>query len=404
MRYHELSILTQREFPNNARTAGFGWLVRAGYLSRENTWLPLGKQALARLRQLSEQPSFFSWLDLPLLTHEGEIYFPFADGTLEIAHCPACGYAMQRELAQTHKTPFSQEPPQPLEKVSTPACNTIEALANYLNVPKEKTAKALMFTRLQDGQFIFVVVRGDTTLSEAKLKNAIGDFRLATPEEILRRGAVPGYASPLGIHDALIVVDDLIPHSPNLVAGANEEGYHLKNVNCGRDYTPDKIVDLTLPQAGEACPHCQSALEIIPAELVATGGTIFFEKILRALAEAHHDERGLTFPLSAAPFDVYLMHIPGRESDTLATTQAIYEQLKAAGLSILLDDRDERAGVKFNDADLIGCPLRITVGEKNLKEGLVELKWRRTGEQTQVPLANLGETIHHLFHERNTPK
>lgn len=403
MRYRQLSIQTQREFPNNARTPGFGWLVRAGYLSRENVLLPLGEQAIARLRQLAGEPSFFARLALPVLSNGEETYFPFSDGSLEIVNCPACGYVSRREIAKTHKTPFSHEAPFPIEKVSTPECNTIEALANFLGIPKEKTAKALMFTRLEDGQFVFVVVRGDMTLSETKLKNAVGDFRLATPEEILGAGAVPGYASPVGLQNALIVVDELIPHSPNLVAGANETGYHLRNVNCGRDYTPDLVTDLTLAQPGERCPTCQAELSLSSADLLATRSDFFFEKILRALAETHHDDRGLAFPPSAAPFNVYLMHIPGRELDTAAIAQDIFIRLQNAGLSVLFDDRDERAGVKFNDADLIGCPVRVTVGEKNLKEGQVELKWRKSGEQNLVSLEHLSEVIRQRLAEI-TPK
>lgn len=143
-----------------------------------------------------------------------------------------------------------------MEKVLTPECPTIEALAIFLNIPKEKTAKALMFTRTTDGKFIFVVVRGDMTLSEAKLKNAVDEVRLATPEEIAKSGAAAGYASPIGLKDALIVVDDLIPQSPNLVAGANETGYHLLHTNCGRDYTPELVADLVLANAGDACSNC----------------------------------------------------------------------------------------------------------------------------------------------------
>ncbi|MGC8855953.1 MAG: proline--tRNA ligase [Anaerolineae bacterium] len=399
MRYRQLSIQTQREFPNNARTPGFGWLVRAGYISREQVLLPLGEQAIARLRQMAAKPSFFHRLALPVLSHGEETYFPFSDGALEIMYCPVCGSVSRREIAKAHKTPFSDETPLPIEKVSTPECNTIESLASFLNIPKEKTAKALMFTRLEDGQFVFVVVRGDMTLSEAKLKSVVGDFRLATPEEILRAGAVPGYASPVGLQKALIVVDDLIPRSPNLVAGANEAGYHLRNVNCGRDYLPHLVADLTLAQAGDRCPRCQTGLSLLPAELLATRNDFFFEKILRALAETHHDDRGLTFPPSAAPFDVYLMHIPGRELDTAAIAQDVFIRLENAGLTVLFDDRDERAGVKFNDADLIGCPLRVTVGEKNLKEGQVELKWRKSGEQNLVSLEDLSEFIRKRFTE-----
>jgi prolyl-tRNA synthetase len=291
-----------------------------------------------------------------------------------------------------------------MEKVLTPDCNTIESLANFLNIPKEKTAKALMYTRLSDGKFIFVVVRGDMQASEAKLKTQVGDIRAATVEEIIQEGAVPGYASAIGLalsrveglEEALIVVDDLIPQSVNLVAGANEAGYHLKNTNYGRDYSAEIIADLIQAKEGDACIQCGNPLSVLPAivlgdrnPLQGTGGHPNAENILLALAETYHDAKGLTLPSPTAAFDVYLMHVPGRELDTRATAEELYNALQSAGKSVLFDDRDERAGVKFNDADLIGCPVRVTVGEKGLKEGMVELKRRTSKENRLVPLSGL---------------
>ncbi len=393
MRYRDLSIQTQREFPNNARTQGFGWLVRAGYLTRENQLLPLGDQVLNWLRASSSHPSFLLHLSLPLLSNPDETYFPLSTGSTEIVNCPACNFTARREIAPFRKTPFSQEAPLPLEKVLTPECPTIEALANFLNLPKEKTAKALMFTRAADGRFVFVVVRGDMTLSEAKLSQVVGEVRLATPEEVAQSGAAAGYASPVGLQDALIVVDDLIPQSPNLVAGANEAGYHLLHTNCGRDYTPEVVADLVLADAGAACPQCGSPFSLQRAEVLAARSEFHFEEILLALAETHHDDKGLTLPPSAAPFQVYLMQVPGKELDTRAKAEEIYAALQNAGITVLFDDRDERAGVKFNDADLIGCPVRITVGERGLKEGKVEVKPRRGGENQLVLLEQIMEEI-----------
>ncbi len=384
MKYQNLHIQTQREFPNNARTAGFGWLVRAGYLTRENEILPLGKHFIERLQNLSTNPSFFSLLAFPFLQNEHETFFALETGSTEIAHCASCNYTERIELAQFRKTPFSQEEQLPTEKVLTPECSTIESLANFLNIPKEKTAKALMYTRISDNQFVFVVVRGDMQMSESKLKNTVGDIRMATAEEISNAGAAAGYASPVGLNTkrAVIVVDDLISQSPNLAAGANETGYHLLNTNCGRDYSPAIVADLIQAKAGDACVNCGNLLSTFATLYLATRSIFNFENILLALAENHHDEKGLTFSKSAAAFDVYLMQIPGKQLDTRAKAEEIYGQLQAAGISVLFDDRDERAGVKFNDADLIGCPMRITVGEKNLKEEMVEIK-ERTGKENQ---------------------
>ena len=397
MKYQELHLQTQREFPNNARTPGFGWLVRAGYISRENELLPLGRQALSRLQDLSGSPSFLQRLAIPLLQNEHETFFPISTGGLEVIHCGACHYTERRELARFRKSPHSTEGMLPVEKVSTPGCHTIESLAGFLNIPKERTAKALMYTRPADGQFIFVVVRGDMTLSEAKLRDKTGEVRLATAAEIVMAGAAAGYASPLGLNNALIVVDDLIPVSPNLAAGANEDGYHLLNTNYGRDYSAAILADLVEAGDGDACPQCGEPLSAVPAVSLADRGELNFGNILLALAETHHDDKGLTLPISAAPFDVYLMHIGGREMDTRAAAGEIYSSLQAAGISVLFDDRDERAGVKFNDADLTGCPVRITVGEKNLKEGLVELKPRKADKSQLIPRTDVSLQVSGLL-------
>jgi prolyl-tRNA synthetase len=389
MKYTDLNIQTQREFPNNARTQGFGWLVRAGYLTRENEILPLGEQAIAHLQKLSAKADFFSLLSLRTVASDHEVFFPLSTGDIEVAHCAACKYTERIELANFKKTPLPREEERPLEKILTPECHTIEALANFLNIPKEKTAKALMFTRISDGKFVFVVVRGDMTLSEAKLRNAVGEIKLADTEAVQRSGAEAGFASPIGLQDALIVVDDLIPQSQNLVAGANEAEHHLKHTNYGRDYTAEVVADLVLAQAGDKCASCGNSLSVQPSIGLATRSEFGFKNILSALAETHHDDKGLTLPLAASPFGVYLMHVPGKTMDTAAKAEEIYNALQGAGISVLFDNRDDRAGVKFNDADLIGCPVRITVGEKGLKDGMIELKPRKEKENEVVPLETL---------------
>ncbi len=376
MKYRDLQIQTQREAPNNARTEGFSFLVRAGYLTRENAPTKLGEYVLDHLRKLSHDSSFLFDHSLPIISNEIETFFPIQSGSIEIIHCSSCKYTERLELARFAKTALPQEGQLPLERVLTPDCNTIESLASFLNIPKEKTAKALMYTRVSDNKFIFVVVRGDMQLSEAKLRQNVGNVRAATAEEIAKSGAAAGYASPIGLKDALIVVDDLIPQSRNLVAGANETGYHLKNTNYGRDYSAEIIADLIQAKAGDACSNCGNPLSVLSSIILAAHKEYQFENILLALAETHHDEKGLTLTHPAAPFDAYLMHVPGKEMDTRTKAEEIYNALQNVGISVLFDDRDERAGVKFNDADLIGCPVRVTVGEKSLKEGMVELKVR----------------------------
>ncbi len=397
MRFRELYIETQRQTPSNARTDGFAFLVRAGYLSRENALTPLGEYAVNHLRELSKDESFLFHLSLQIIGNNDETFFPIKFGSMEVARCAECGYAERVELARFGKTVFSPEEPLPLEKVLTPDCNTIESLANFLGVPKEKTAKALMFTRLSDSKFIFVVVRGDMQLSDAKLKKLVGDVRPATAGEIAKSGAAAGYASPIGLKDALIAVDDLIPQSANLVAGANETGYHLKSTNYDRDYSAEIVDDLVQVKAGDVCSNCGKPLSVLAVEPIRKQNKFYFENILLALAESHHDDKGLTLPKFAAPFDVYLMHVPGKEMDTRAKAEELYKSLEDAGLSVLFDDRDERAGVKFNDADLIGCPVRVTVGEKNLKDGMVELKPRKDPKNQLVLEEQLIEELKNIL-------
>jgi len=395
MKYRDLNIQTQREAPNNARTQGFAFLVRAGYLTRENVPTQLGEYALNHLRELTQRPneSFLFHLSLHTIGNNHETFMPITSGTVEVAHCPSCKYTERLELARFAKIALQQEEQLPLEKVLTPDCNTIESLANYLGIPKEKTAKALMYTRVSDSKFIFVVVRGDMQASEAKLKQNIGDIRPATADEIANSGAAIGYASPVGLKDILIVVDDLIPQSQNLVAGANEIGYHLKNTNYRRDYSAEIVTDLIQAKEGEPCINCGNPLSVLPAMVLTND----FVNILLALAETHRDDKGLTLPHPTAPFDVYLMHIPGKELDTRAKANEIYKELQNKGNSVLFDDRDERAGVKFNDADLIGCPIRVTVGEKTMKEGKAELKQRTGKENLPIPFENLISQIQSLL-------
>jgi prolyl-tRNA synthetase len=399
MRYHDLKIETLRQVPSNSRTEGFAFLVRAGYMTRAGDPTLLGEQALSRLEELAKASSdLFVELGLPVFrSEESEVYFLIPTGEVEILRCPACQYADRRETARFKKQALPTEAALPIEKVATPDCNTIESLAGFLGIPKEKTAKALMFTRPSDGKFIFVAVRGDMQLSEEKLKKVVGDVRAATAEEIARSGAVAGYASPIGLKNSLIVVDDLIPQSYNLVAGANESGYHLKNTNYGRDYKAKVAADIVIANAGYPCPNCGAGLIAEQAEVLFDRSGFWFEDILDALAEVHHDDKGLTLPASAAPFDVYLMQLPGKGTNTRASAEELYTVLQFSNITVLFDDRAERAGVKFNDADLIGCPIRLTVGEKNLKEGMVELKLRNGTENQLVPPGDIAHTIRSLL-------
>ncbi len=359
------------------------------------------------------------------LSHEFMYLTPIGEDTLML--CDQCGYTANRQVARFRKTPAPAEAPKPLETVATPNAKTIEALAKFLGVPKSKTAKAVfMVATIAEGQqdvdrFVFAIVRGDMDVNETKLANAVKakDLRPAREEEIRAIGATPGYASPIGLKGAIVAVDDIIPTSPNLVAGANKEGYHLLNVNYGRDFTADIVADLALAVEGAPCPDCGSPLRA--ARGVEVGnifqlgtrysdalGCKFLDKdgqykpvimgsygigsgrLLACIAEEHHDEHGLTWPISVAPYQVHLLSLAGGENEA----SQLYAQLLAEGVEVLYDDRNETPGVKFNDADLIGLPLRLTISSRSLKpspeqgrrEGGVEFKRRTSADRTIVPL------------------
>jgi prolyl-tRNA synthetase len=280
-------------------------------------------------------------------------------------------------------------------------------------MPRAKTAKAVFITAtfLEAGKevekLVFAIVRGDMDLNEIKLVNAIKAkaMRPATEDEIRAVGAVPGFASPVGIDRTkiLIVVDDLIPQSPNLVAGANEIDYHYKNVNYGRDYEAHIVADIVSAREGDPTINGNGILQEVRGVEVGNifklgtdftiplGATYLDEngerkpvimgsygigvgRLLACVAEEFHDEHGLMLPMTVAPYQVHLVMLPGDGLEAIG--DAIYAELVCAGIEVLYDDRDERAGVKFNDADLIGLPLRLTVSKRSLESGGVEFKRR----------------------------
>ncbi|NLF66929.1 MAG: proline--tRNA ligase, partial [Chloroflexi bacterium] len=309
--------------------------------------------------------------------------------------------------------------PLPVERVATPEMTTIAGLAEFLGVPKSRTAKAVfLVAKFSEGdeeteRFVFAVVRGDMDLSETKLANAVKakELRPAHDEEIVAVGAVPGYASPVGLDGVLVVVDDAVVNSPNLVAGANEAGYHLRNVNYGRDYEAAVVADIAAAQEGDLCPQCGTPMRMSRGVEVGNifklgtryskdmGATFVDEdgesrpvvmgsygigvgRLLACIAEEHNDEQGLCWPIAVAPYEVHLVALRGG----FEAAEQLYADLKKAGIEVLFDDRDESPGVKFNDADLIGIPIRVTAGKRSLDEGGVELKLREEKDRSLVPL------------------
>ncbi|MFZ2488818.1 MAG: proline--tRNA ligase [Anaerolineae bacterium] len=357
------------------------------------------------------------------LSHEYMALTDAGEDTLLL--CAACGYAANRQVARVRKPQPAAEALLPVTKVATPDCKSIAELAAFLNVPTSRTAKAVFLRDTGSGRIIFAVVRGDMDVNETKLANVVGASGLqpASEEEIHAIGAQPGYGSPVGVHDCVVVVDDLAAASPNLVAGANEAGYHLLNVTCGRDYTPDIVADIVAARAGDACEACGAALQMargIEVGNIFKLGTRYAEalgalytdaegnkrpivmgsygigvgRLLATVAELSHDAAGLIWPVSIAPFQVHLVVLPKKAPDAARVADALYAELIAAGIEVLYDDReDPSAGVKFNDADLIGLPLRVTVGAKALQEGGVELKRRSATEKQLVALDALLPTV-----------
>ncbi|MGO8877071.1 MAG: proline--tRNA ligase [Acidimicrobiales bacterium] len=331
---------------------------------------------------------------------------PVGEDTIVL--CDSCGYAQNRQVATAATVAFPGEPLLETERIATPDTTTIERLCQVLGVRAEQTAK-VVFVATSDGRFVVAVVRGDMQLNEAKLASAVGsaELRPMTAEEIEKIGCVAGYASPIGVGDrAVVVVDAIVAESCNLVAGANEVGWHLLNVNVGRDYEPDIVADLTAVVDGQPCVVCGAPLRTargvemgnifklgtryslaLGANYLAEDGTerpivmgsygIGIGRLLACIAEEHHDERGLVWPVSVAPFAV---HVCALGDDVLAAAESVAQQLEDAGLDVLLDDRGERPGVQFTDAELIGCPVRLTVSKRSLAAGGVEATLRADGE------------------------
>jgi prolyl-tRNA synthetase len=335
--------------------------------------------------------------------HEFMYLNPLGEDTLVL--CDSCGYARNRQVARAAKPARTEEGPLPLERVATPGTTTIAGLCDLLGVPAERTAKAV-FMAAADSRLVLAVVRGDMQLNETKLANLLGaaELRPMTPEEITSIGCVAGYASPVGVNSrAVVVIDDLVAGTANLVAGANEEGWHLRNVNAGRDFQPDYVADLTAVADGQACVVCGSALRTergievgnifklgtkysnsLGASYLSEDGTehpvvmgsygIGVGRLFACIAEEHRDERGLVWPASIAPFAV---HVCALGADGLVAASEVAGLLEAAGMDVLVDDRGERAGVQFADAELIGCPVQVTVSKRSLAAGGVEAKLRR---------------------------
>jgi prolyl-tRNA synthetase len=335
--------------------------------------------------------------------------------------CDACGYAANQQIATVGKPEPPAEEPRPTEEVATPETPTIASLAALLGVGEERTAKATFFVT-GDGRLVTAIVRGDFEVNETKLSNAVsavGGLRPAHAQEIAAAGMVPGYASPIGATGTTVVVDDLAARSPNLVAGANRHGYHLLNVNVGRDFTPDLVTDIANARAGDACPKCGAPVVLrqgIEVGNIFKLGTDFTEKLgatylaedgsrrlivmgsygiglgraMACIVEAHHDDRGIVWPAAVAPYAAHLVALGTAKDPAVAeAAEGLYRRLTDAGVDLLYDDRDESPGVKLTDAELLGMPLIVTISPRSLAAGGAEVTDRATGERSVRPIAEV---------------
>jgi prolyl-tRNA synthetase len=344
--------------------------------------------------------------------HEFMVLNDYGEDTLVL--CDQCGYAENQQIAEVRKPDPEPEDPLPMEDVETPDATTIDALSAFLGVPRSRTAKAAFFVA-GDGRFVVAIVRGDHDVNETKLVNAIkatGGLRPAVVEEITERGMQAGYGSPLGARDAVVVVDELVRRSPNLVAGANRVGWHVRNVNVPRDYTPDVVAEITDARKGDACIRCGSPVELrqgIEVGNIFKLGTDFSESIgsfylgedgerhpivmgsygigigrnVACIVEAHHDDKGIVWPGEVAPYAAHLVTIGAeREPRVNDVAARIHTFSIEKGREILWDDRDESPGVKFTDAELLGMPWILTVSPRSLGAGGIEVTERATGERS----------------------
>ncbi|MCI6084826.1 proline--tRNA ligase [Selenomonas sp.] len=335
-------------------------------------------------------------------------------GESNIAYCTQCEYAASDEKAELKPEATADEAAQPLEKVATPGTNTIESLCNFLHIPADKTIKAVAYETDQD-ELVLVFIRGDHDVNETKVLNHVEgalELRMADEDVIRAAGGCPGFMGPIGIQKGThVFVDASVMNVHNGVTGANEKDVHYKNVNPQRDFDTDAIVvdDFRMVKEGDPCPHCGAPMKMtrgIEAGQVfalgtkysaAMGATFLNEqgkeqplwmgcygigvgRTMAAAIEQSNDKDGIVWPRAIAPFEVVVAVVNAKKDDQLAYGEAVYKECQAAGLDTLLDDRKERAGVKFKDCDLIGYPLRVTIGPKAVEEGTIEIKVRKTGE------------------------
>ncbi|HEX76411.1 MAG TPA: proline--tRNA ligase [Dehalococcoidia bacterium] len=347
-------------------------------------------------------------------------------GEDEIICCLSCDYAANVEKAQSIKPTTEMKAPLPLEEISTPNIKTIDEVAAFVGVPTNCILKAVFYSA--DGELVFVVIRGDLEVNETKLSNLLKCFqlRLATETEAKTAGLVAGSASPVGIKGIKIIADDSITLGSNFIAGANKPDTHLRNVNYPRDFKVDLIADIAVARSGDSCLKCNGKL--VSTHGVEIGhvfklGTFLSEKLgaffldqnsvsrpiimgcygiglgrlLAAAVEQSHDDKGIIWPLAIAPYHIYLCALHSENPEVAEAAEKLYEDLIVENFEVLFDDRDESPGVKFNDADLLGIPLRLTLSPRTLQSQSVEIKWRKEKQTCLLPLEEITDKVRQLL-------
>ncbi|MEJ2726326.1 MAG: proline--tRNA ligase [Deltaproteobacteria bacterium] len=345
-------------------------------------------------------------------------------GEDEIVNCSKCSYAANLEKAEVKwdgdQSALHAEGMKGIEEVETPDVRTIDELTAFLSVPARQIIKTLIFS--SDGNVVAALIRGDHEVNEVKLKNYLGaeQLELADPglgEEVT--GAPMGFAGPVGLR-VKIIADQAVQGMTNSVTGGNKVDLHLRNVNLERDFRADDFVDLRLITPGDSCPRCGAALRFsrgievghvfkLGTKYSKAMGAVYLDeqgqeqpifmgcygigvgRTVAAAIEQNHDENGIIFPISMAPFEVVILPLQMHEKKVVEASEAVYGALSERGVDVLLDDRDVRGGIKFKDADLLGTPVRITLGARGLKEGKAELKLRTASKSTFIPLQDVPE-------------
>jgi prolyl-tRNA synthetase len=338
--------------------------------------------------------------------------------------CDRCGYAANLEVAVSKVPPATRDgKSMPLNEIHTPAVRTIDDLKEFLKVPQESLAKSLVYE--SDGRPILILMLGNDQLNEAKLKSLLGtNAQPMEPEKIKSlTGAEPGSIGPIGLKGFRIISDERLRNANNLVSGANKTDYHMTHIDMERDVVVERYGDLRTVEAGEACGNCGSSLRIVNAievghifklgtkyaeslnarflsadgierPIVMGSYGIGIERIIASYIEQNHDEAGIIWNDTLAPYDAHLLAVNTNNREVMEFSDLLYGQLEGAGVKVLYDDRvDVTPGFKFNDADLLGMPLQVIVGEKNLKKGEIELKERRSGNRTLVRKEDAVRTI-----------